>query len=165
MAFLDELRTAFADRARHTALVWHGRSFAYGELEGLVRGAAALLQARGMGPGDRVVLWAADRFGFLVAHLGVMLGGGVAVPLNPRFTPAEMRHFLADSGARLVVAGPDQTDALEALRPGLPDLRAVVPVAEVAAAPPHAPREPATGPDDPCLILYSSGTTGWPKGV
>src|SRR5262249_50645005 len=129
------------------------------------RNAAALLQARGMGPGERVAVWTADRFAFLVAHLGALLGGGVSLPLNPRFTPEEMRHFLADSGARVVVTDPDRLATLEALRPTLPELHAVVSAAEVATAPTAVAREVQTAADEPCLILYSSGTTGWPKGI
>src|SRR5262245_49124459 len=130
MAFLNELRSTFAARSAHTALEWRGRAYSYGELDALAQSAAALLQARGLGPGERVAVWTADRFAFLVAHLGALVGGGVSLPLNPRFTPDEMRHFLADSGARLVVADPDRLATLEALRPGLPELRSVVTAAE-----------------------------------
>ena len=48
----------------------------------------------------------ATRFGFIVAHLGVMFGGGVSLPLNPKFTREEMRHFLTDSGTAIVSSLP-----------------------------------------------------------
>jgi malonyl-CoA/methylmalonyl-CoA synthetase len=163
--FLDELRTTFADRARHQALVHGGRSYSYADLEQRIRRAAALLQGVGMRPGDRVAVWTPAKLPFLIAHLGVLDGGGVSLPLNPRFTPEEMRHFLTDSGARLVVAGGDQQAALEALRPALPELHAVVPDDAILAAPATAAQTARPDAQDPCLLMYSSGTTGWPKGV
>lgn len=164
MAFLDELRETFADLAASTAVEWHGRAYSYGELERLALNAAALLRARGMGPGERVAVWTADRFAFLVAHLGALFGGGVALPLNPRFTREEMRHFLTDSGAAVVVADANQLPTLDELRTALPELTGVV-LADEAVTAPTAARHVPTAAGDPCLILYSSGTTGRPKGV
>jgi malonyl-CoA/methylmalonyl-CoA synthetase len=166
MAFLDELRETFAARAARAAVEWHGRAHSYGELERLALHAAALLQARGMGPGERVAVWTADRFAFLVAHLGTLFGGGIALPLNPRFTREEMRHFLADSGAAVVVADPGHLPTLDELRPSLPELKGVVIADETVTAPNAiSARHVPTAASDPCLILYSSGTTGRPKGV
>jgi malonyl-CoA/methylmalonyl-CoA synthetase len=163
--FLDDLRTMWADRAGRPALVYRGRTYSYADLEGQVSRAAALLQGLGMGPGDRVAVWTPAKLPFLIAHLGVLFGGGVSLPLNPRFTAEEMRHYLTDSGARLAVVGPEQQATLDQLRPALPDLAAVVPDAAVLEAPAAAPREARPGGHDPCLLMYSSGTTGWPKGV
>src|SRR5262245_7181509 len=163
--FLDDLHATFASRAAHTAVEWRGRAYSYGELERLALAAGALLRDRGMEPGERVAVWTADRFAFLVAHLGVLLGGGVSLPLNPKFTREEMRHFLTDSGAAVVVSDPDGAALLNELRPSLPDLRSVVTANEVATAPPCSARGVQTAPGEPCLILYSSGTTGRPKGV
>jgi len=163
--FLADLRATCADRAAHPALLYRGRFFTYGELDGLARRAAALLQARGMDRGDRVVLWTPDKLPFLVAHLGILYGGGIALPLNPKFTRAEMRHFLRDSGARLAVAGPEQRPLLEALRPERAELHTVLADAALVEAPAASFREPALAANDGCLLIYSSGTTGWPKGV
>jgi malonyl-CoA/methylmalonyl-CoA synthetase len=163
--FLNQLRATFATHAARPAVIAQGRVYSYSELKQRVHSAAALLQALGMRPGDRVALATASRLPFLLAHLGILYGGGVALPLNPRFTPDELRYFLDDSGARLVVAGPEQRAILEGLRSGLPELQAVVPDEAVADAHVQSPREVQPAAADACLIAYSSGTTGFPKGV
>src|SRR5439155_6163250 len=115
--------------------------------------------------GDRVVLCTTDKLAFLIAHLGSLLAGAVSLPLNPRFTRDELRFFLADSAAKVVVGGAEERRILEALRPELPQLRAAIPDSALLD-PPSAPfREPALYADDACLMIYSSGTTAWPKGI
>jgi malonyl-CoA/methylmalonyl-CoA synthetase len=163
--FLDQLHATFASRADCPALFYHGRTWSYGELEQGAACAAALLQNLGMTPGDRVALCTPAKLPFLLAHLGVMLGGGVSLPLNPRFTYEELGFFLADSGARMVVAGEEQQGIFDRLRTELPDLHAVVPDGAVLKAPQASVLQARPSGGDPCLLMYSSGTTGWPKGV
>lgn len=131
----------------------------------MVERAAAWLQATGVTPGDRVALFTPNKLPFLIAQLGVMLAGGVPLPLNPRFTPEEMRYFLSDSGAKVIIAGAEQQALLAGLLPEL-NVRPIVLEDQAALNPPATQyHEPASAANDPCLILYSSGTTGWPKGV
>src|SRR5262249_14629391 len=163
--FLNELRATFERRAAQPAIVNRDRVVTYGELDRLVGHGAALLQQRGMEQGERVVLWTAAKFSFLVAHLSVLCGGGVSLPLNPKFTREEMRHFLTDSGARLAVVGEEQLPVLESLRPEAPDLQRLVRDTELTNALLARAREVAPASDDPCLLVYSSGTTGWPKAI
>lgn len=163
--FLDELRSTFAERANERALVHRGRSYSYGELDAKVRRCAARLQQLGVEQGDRVALHTGEKLPFLVAQLGALYAGAVAMPLNPRVTREEMRYFLTDSGARVAVVGAAQRSMVEELVSEVRELRAVAPDAaawDAAAAPFH---EPHIAADDPCLLMYSSGTTGWPKGV
>jgi len=87
------------------------------------------------------------------------------VPLNPRFTSEEPRYFLQDSGARVAVVGGAQRPIVESLQVDLPDLRAVLDDSAAWDAPASPFSEPEIGRASPCLMIYSSGTTGRPKGV
>jgi malonyl-CoA/methylmalonyl-CoA synthetase len=163
--FLNDLRTAFGKYASRTALIYGDRQWTYAELDAAARRCAAWLQNLGISAGDRVVLFTPNKLPFLIAQLGAMFAGGVPLPLNPRFTREEMRYFLTDSQARFVIAGSEQQDLAGQLAAEL-QVRPVVLADATALHPPaNSWREPETTADDPSLILYSSGTTGWPKGV
>jgi malonyl-CoA/methylmalonyl-CoA synthetase len=161
--FLNELRAAFESCASRPALIHRGRVVTYGQLDAEARRWAGRLQQRGVEPGDHVALFAADKVPFLFSHLGVLYAGAVPLPLNPRFTREEMRYFLTDSEARMVIAGAEQRPLIESLAPELPRPPIVQSDVDDSASGPF--RQPVVAAEDPCLILYSSGTTGWPKGV
>jgi malonyl-CoA/methylmalonyl-CoA synthetase len=161
--FLNELRSIFESHAFRPALKHNDRIVTYGELDAQARRWAACLQARGVRPGDRVALFTDDKLPFLFAHLGALYAGAVPLPLNPRFTREEMRYFLTDSEARMIVVGAEQQPLIETLAAELPHPPVVQSALDNSAA--GTFRDVAVGADDPCLILYSSGTTGWPKGV
>jgi malonyl-CoA/methylmalonyl-CoA synthetase len=163
--FLNELRAVFDARAAKPAIALQGRTVTYGELDKWARRFAAWLQASGVAPGDRVALFIDDKLSFLTAHLGVLFAGGVPLPLNPRFTREEMRYFLEDSEACVVIAGDEQRGLVETLAAELAHAPLVVSQSVVRDPPAARFREPVVRAEDPCLMLYSSGTTGWPKGV
>ena len=94
-----------------------------------------------------------------------LYAGAVSLPLNPRFTREELRFFLNDSTPRVVITGAEAEPIVESLRPELPELRAVIRDVTVLDFPKSTYRAFPVHGNDPCLILYSSGTTGWPKGV
>ena len=147
------------------AFVHEQRTFTYGDLATRIREGAGWLQAHGVRKGDRVVLCTSNKRSFLLAHLAAIQAGAVSLPLNPRFTREELRFFLSDSGARVAIAEEPVQRILEALQPELPELRAILPDVAVTDAPKeHVPHR-GLADDDPCLIIYGSGTTGWPKGV
>src|SRR4030095_14683515 len=163
--FVAALRQAFSRHAARPAIVHAGQTYSYGDLDALARRAAVMLQTYQVAPGERVALCTSNKLSFLVAHLGTLYAGGISLPLNPRFTRDELRFFLGDSGARVIVAGDEARAFVESLHAELPDLGAVVSDASLLQAPKETLREPECRADDPCLMIYSSGTTGWPKGI
>jgi malonyl-CoA/methylmalonyl-CoA synthetase len=163
--FLNELRATFADRAGQTAWNFPDRSYTFGEIEQRALRSAGWLHGLGVGRGDRVVLATAEKRSFLAAHLGALFAGAVPLPVNPKLTSDEMRYVLADSGARVAVVGPEARPVVEGVRDGLAELRAIVTDSEAWNAPAAKWSPPSPGADEPALMLYSSGTTGRPKGV
>jgi malonyl-CoA/methylmalonyl-CoA synthetase len=163
--FLEELRATFADRSAAPALVHAARTLTFGELDERARRWAGRLQSLGVRPGDRVALSTAEKTPFLIAHLGALYAGAISLPVNPRLAPEEVRYILADSGAAVVIGSAGQQSTIERLRGALPALRAILADREVLDPPRISFNAPALGTDDPCILLYSSGTTGRPKGV
>ncbi|NJP26907.1 long-chain fatty acid--CoA ligase [Microbispora sp. SCL1-1] len=142
---------AAADPGRVAMTVHGAGSLTFGEWEHRARGVARALRGRGIGRGDRVglVFGNGDWLDYAVAFFGVLDAGAVAVPLSDRLAAADVDAMLAHCGATAV------------LRPG------EVPYAEGAESGGDGgcgDLEPV-GPGDPAQILYTSGTTGRPKGV
>lgn len=167
--FFHALHETFERHSARRAFVYQQRSFTYGDLLSRAEAGARWLQSLGVARGDRVVLCTANKPAFLLAHLATLFAGAVTLPLNPRFTREEFRFFLSDSGARVAIVGDEAAPILDALNPELPELRALIPDASVLSLPEttsrHSPLPTDLSPRDPFLIVYSSGTTGWPKGI
>ena len=133
------------------------------------------LRARGVGPGDVVAILSSTRPEFVLADMAVLRCGAVTTTIYPSATPEDQAHILADSGAKLCFvedrATADALPALEALDTVvLFDGRArderLIDTAELARLAQDGDPEPAeVGPEDLATILYTSGTTGRPKGV
>ncbi|MFD3532241.1 acyl-CoA synthetase [Streptomyces sp. NPDC058664] len=127
--------------------------------EELARAAGAL--AARIGGAGRVAVWATPTARTAVAVVAALLAGVPAVPLNPRTGERELAHILGDSGPAVVFAGPG--DELPAGLAGLQRIDVDLHVDPAAAGPVLA--DPDADPESPALIVYTSGTTGPPKGV
>jgi malonyl-CoA/methylmalonyl-CoA synthetase len=167
--FFHVLQETFQRHAARRAVVHQQCSFTYGDLLARAAAGACWLRSLGVAKGDRVVLCTANKPAFLMAHLAALFAEAVTLPLNPHFTHEELRYFLSDSGARVAIIGDEVAPILEALRPELPELRELIPDAAVLSVTESgtcpAPLATDPSPRDPFLIVYSSGTTGWPKGI
>lgn len=114
----------------------------YGELAGRVERAAALLAARGFGPGDVLAIRAPNTAAWAIVALAAMSRGGAVTGISPAATQPEVERQLADSGASILMTEDDFTPGLD------------------------GPARPVrVTPDDLALLPYSSGTSGLPKGV
>lgn len=111
----------------------------------------------GVKPSDRVGLYAANSIDWVIAYLGALRAGACVVPMNPAYKSAEAAHIVTDSDPFLVVADAERGDIVQGLG------RRVVPIENLPSASP--PPMPALTPDTAALILYTSGTTGLPKGA
>jgi malonyl-CoA/methylmalonyl-CoA synthetase len=130
------------------------------EVEAVAGGLAAL----GIGDGERVVVHAGASCAWVTAWLGVLRAGAVAVPVNPDYRDAEVGHILEDAEPVAVIADAERLDGARRLRPAHPGLRHLLGVERLPRAPGAAP-SCALGPESPALIVYTSGTTGRPKGA
>ncbi len=122
---------------------------------------AAVLASRGVGPGDRVLWQARATVRSVEALLAVLRAGGVLVPVSPSAGPPEVAHVVGDARPVLrLVDGPDSDDPVG---PGVTALDIDHLAAEAERAQPGA--DPELQPGDDALIVYTSGTTGKPKGA
>ncbi|MGW7420138.1 acyl-CoA synthetase [Streptomyces sp. NPDC054813] len=140
-----------AEVRERVALRFGARSLTYGQLA-----AAAGAVAGRVRDADRVAVWATPELETAVAVVGTLLAGRAAVPLNPKSGDKELAHILSDSAPAAVLTAPGTE--LPAAVAGLPridvDVRAAGPVPE-----------DRTTEADPALVVYTSGTTGPPKGA
>ncbi len=164
LTFLMRSARVYGDRV---AAVDGERLFTYSEFLERVQRQANALRGLGVRPGDRVAVLAPNTIAALEAQFGVILAGGVLVMLNTRLQPAELAWILNHCEARVALADPQLAPALAAIRADLPHLAHLVSDYEsfLQQADPQFPT--AAEPDEDGLICvnYTSGTTGFPKGV
>jgi long-chain acyl-CoA synthetase len=181
------MRDVWAASAAHgdaDYIVFEGRRLTYRQ----AHAAAASLSRRlvgdlGVAPGDRVAIAVRNLPEWVVAFWAATSAGAVVVPLNAWWTGAELTYGLTDSGSTVLVADPERLARLSGMLGDTPVRTVVtVPDGDATGAPDTAPAdvvpyedlvgdadatlpEVAIAPDDDCTIMYTSGTTGRPKGA
>ena len=171
-------RTA-ADRVAFTQPTGGGQvvDYAWGQVMDQARRMAAYLQAQGFEPGARIAMLSKNTAHWMMSDYAIWLAGFVSVPLYPTLAAGTIRQILEHSGARLLFVG--KLDGWEGMKPGVP---AGLPCISHPLSPDDAKRsypawddivaktaplagEPVRPGDDLSTIMYTSGTTGAPKGV
>ncbi|UCH27298.1 MAG: acyl--CoA ligase, partial [Trueperaceae bacterium] len=180
MLFLDRLSQTCRDHPDKIALAFldqnrperFGHTLSYGELWGVIDQTASYLANLGVGAGDRIALQLPKSLTFITLHLATMRLGAISLPLNPSYPPHEVHYTLADAEAKLFFTAPEMARQLEIHKDRLPGGLQVVPLGPdhenlgerlMSTCDPLAPL-----PDDPdatALMMYTSGTTGRPKGA
>jgi long-chain acyl-CoA synthetase len=172
-------RSVAAELGGATCVFADAGRLSYGALDRQSDALAESLAARGLQPGDRVGLLCPNGTDFVIAYLGVLKAGGTLVPLNVLLHPRELGYILADSGARGLIHhqafDTAAAQASEGLDPGLrvrigdpgdTSPAGVVSLAELISDPSPSPPPLDLDPQDSvAAILYTSGTTGRPKGA
>jgi long-chain acyl-CoA synthetase len=168
------------------AIVWESVRLTYGELDKLSNRVAHALSEMGIGHHDKVALACPNLPFFPIVYYGIMKAGAVVVPLSVLFTPREIAYHLTDSDAKAVFVfeGTDELPLAQRVKEAFDEVAScehlVVmtknligggpitghkTLTEITADKPEAFDIYPTRPDDTCSILYTSGTTGQPKGA
>ena len=162
-SLIDLLAAALALDADAPAIFYRGERYSFRWLDGQSDGFAAALAEAGIAPGERMLLCLQNVPEFLVALLGAAKAGVVTVPVNPMYRAAEVERVAADCTPRAVVC--ELSHAQDVLGDALPGLLRFT-VGEGGTFPQSAQAQSfAARPRDPLMLVYTSGTTGKPKGA
>jgi len=172
---IDLLNRSADEFGDGVAAIYRGDPVSFAELREMVVRFSRALRGIGVGPGDRVALVMPNCLHSIVCYLGAIRAGAIAVPINIRLKPEEMRFILGDVGARVLVAHERTWDTVREAIDGLDSIERVLgigveaegvaPVDALMAEPSPEFDPPVIAPDDTAAIIYTSGTTGLPKGA
>jgi benzoate-CoA ligase family protein len=164
-----------AGRENKTAILFGQQSFSYGDIFAMACRMGNALMKLGVRMEHRVMMVMLDSPEFVASFLGAIRIGAIPIPVNTRLKPADYEHLLNDSRAQVLILSVSLFPSIEPIRSKLKWLKHIVVVGDTpsgtisfhdwiqAESKELAPAE--TSPDDACFWLYSSGTTGFPKGA
>jgi len=171
MLFHQIVEQGAAHNPKKDALRLAGQGLSYAALGASIDAAAAAFQRAGLDPGDRVAIYLPKAFETVTAMFATSRAGGVFVPINPVFKGRQAAHILRDSGARFLITSMERWRALAGDMPA--DVTVLLVDGDGAGAiswnafvaQADTPSAVTTGEDDLAALLYTSGSTGLPKGV
>ncbi len=173
----DLVRRAARRAPEHPALLYESSALLWAELDAAVDRAAAAFVGLGLSAGDRIAVQLGNTPDFPIVYFGALRAGLVAVPTNPGYTEPELSYLLADAGAAaLVTSSVAAIEAADRLRAAASTLAHVVvaarsgpdrtvPLQTLLDGAPGEPRRPTTGGEDLAALIYTSGTSGRPRGA
>jgi long-chain acyl-CoA synthetase len=161
------------ERAEHPALVMNERRLSYAQLDTLMNRIAAAFARDGVELGEAVAVCATTSIEYAALYLGILRAGAAVVPLAPSSTAESLAAMIADCGARSFFLDADVSRALEGVSDRISARRIALDGSSAAGepferwlAPPDAKPDPvAIAPELAFNVIYSSGTTGSPKGI
>lgn len=163
IGLVPRIEETLARRRASIAVSFDGREHTYAEIDRRSAAVATSLGRSGVGPGERVAVGLANSPELIVTVLGALRAGAAVVPLNPQASGDEVRYIVADAEARVAVVEDGQSRELRDACP--PALQRITASLEEQGSPGDTAPARAWDAEAPALVVYTSGTTGAPKGV